>query len=100
MRGIAKFPIVNYFSEKSEVATGASWGRFFSKTPKKPAEGIWGPGLDWVDSSKVNTQGEFANELGFLWKDDLPFEWINGDFAGESSYELADLYRNQLRDGI
>jgi len=55
-----------------------------------------GGGVAWVDRSRAG----HGWELAFRWQDGFGFELINGDFAGESCLELADLYRVALREGL
>jgi len=40
------------------------------------------------------------NELSFWWKDDIPFEIINGDFLGPNPPTVFSLYANMLREGL
>lgn len=97
---IAKFPIVNYFSKQNSIL------RFLRK---RPFSGIqrklglyrydYGPGLDWVDSSKVFVKDGQRSELGFIWEDSFEFESINNDYA-DSGWELAELYRIGLEQGL
>jgi hypothetical protein len=40
---------------------------------------------NWIDH-KLASHGE--HELGVLWENDLPFEYLNGDYAGRSINEM------------
>jgi len=34
------------------------------------------------------------------WDGDFSFSFINNDYAGDNYLELANLYRNELKDGL
>lgn len=107
LRIIAKFPVVNYFQKKysflhkiiNKIARYPQV-KLNSLRIKHRLHGInFIPviqGLDWLDPSLVGG----SNELGFIWVDDFKFEFINNDFAGFNIYETANLYVNELREGL
>ena len=98
---IVKLPIVNYFSKRKSIIHFMDSNRVFSKIRDKIGlTPPGGPGLEWVDSTKVYRRDGLLSELSFRWENDFPFEYIHGDYAGNSVYELADLYRVSLMDGI
>lgn len=58
--------------------------------------GPGGSGVKWINKKKVS--GEF--ELGFIWETSFEYEFINNDYAGDTLFELARLYREELKHGI
>ncbi len=100
LAALAKLPVVEYFNSRRRP-----WRKLLHLVGRWPlaarAErrlGVFpaGPGVDWVDRSRAG----HGWELAFRWRDDFAFDLINGDFAGTSCLELADLYRHELRAGL
>lgn len=70
-------------------------------TAKWPATGAFrNTPPAWWDGSKVSP-GTY--ELGFLWEESFPYEFIRDDFAGQASAGwrgIIQMYRDELKDGL
>lgn len=97
LKAIAKMPIVNYWAP---IFT------FFRKLctisllrQKLDILGYFWPAmpdLPWLDTKK----GRESRELGFIFEGGFDWQYINGDFAGTSYKELANLYMHELKSGL
>ncbi len=94
---VAKFPVTSYFSSSNTAWQFILSQPLFKKILDKFFP-LWpgGRALDWVEPNLAKG----SNELGILFDGNLSFSYLNGDFAGQSYLELAELYRKNLRNGI
>ena len=97
LRAIAKMPIVQYFSNTNRfyhrLCTIPSFRRLLNFAHFVPA--IDGR-LKWVDPKLCAGNCELA----FIWQEDFEFSFLNKDFAGKNSCELAVLYLQGLSEGL
>ena len=97
---VAKLPVVEYFNSRRRPLRKLLHllGRWPLLAKAERRLGVFpaGPGVDWVDRRRAGHHWELA----FRWRDGFVFEPINGDYAGASCLELADLYREALREGL
>jgi len=98
LKAIAKMPVVQYFSKSNswyhKICSIALVRRVLQ------LRGGFAPAIDgrltWIDPAL--SAGDC--ELAFIWQDDFKFSYINNDFAGLSTYELANLYLQDLSHGL
>jgi len=97
---LAKMPVLGYFNNRYRPLLKLIHlvGRWTLMAKVERRLGIFPGGgtVDWVDKSLVGHH----TELGVWWNESLPLEAILDDYSGETCLELADLYREQLRDGV
>lgn len=100
LAAVAKLPVVEYFNSRRrplrKLLHAVGRWRLAAKAERRLGVFPAGGGVGWVDRGRAG----HGWELGFRWRDGFAFELINGDFAGESCLELADLYRVALREGL
>jgi hypothetical protein len=100
MLALAKMPVLGYFNNRLRPMLKLIhfFGRWTIMAKVERRLGIFPGGgtVDWVDKSLVGHH----TELGVWWDESLPIEAILDDYSGETCLELADLYRDQLRNGI
>jgi hypothetical protein len=91
LRVVAKFPLASYFSPRNDIVLRlrALLGG------KGPHMRDAGP-LRW----RNHALGGPENELAFIWKGELNFRAINGDYSGATTHELARMYREDLAAGL
>jgi hypothetical protein len=98
LRLLPKLPLTGYFSPSNYLAHLISkldskiLSRAFLQFKRGPAL----PSIEWIQRGKVKS----GFELGFIWKDDFDFEFVNGDYPGDNVFEAARLYTGELRKGI
>ena len=96
---IAKFPLASRFSPRRRLSAKIKASPF-AKTLRRlrhtgPRLSDLGP-LPWWDKSRA---GRY-NELAFIWSGELSFTVINGDYAGDTMFDLGRLYCQELADGL
>jgi hypothetical protein len=96
---IAKWPFASFFSPRKRTMASfraSSFGRAWRRLAgRRDGLSAIGP-LPWWRADLAGPE----NELAFIWKGQLAFEEINGDYAGASPFELALLYRDALVEGL
>lgn len=98
LRAIAKMPVVNFFARRS------LWYHWACSLPllrrlirhKRYLVPVVDGRLRWLNPELAG--GGF--ELAFIWEKDFKFSFINDDFAGVSTDELASLYIQGLARGL
>jgi hypothetical protein len=97
---VAKLPVVEYFNSRRRPLRKLLHllGRspLLAKAERRLGVFPAGPGVDWVDRRRAG----HGWELAFRWRDGFRFDLVNGDYAGASCLELADLYREAMREGL
>lgn len=98
LRIVAKMPIANYFIKSNCLIhkLGKIKIDLIAEILKKFYRGPGGPGIEWINKKKVS--GEL--ELGFIWETSFDYEFINNDYAGDTMFEAAKLYREKLKEGL
>jgi hypothetical protein len=98
LKAIAKMPIVQFFSQRNRLyhllcsIPGVARVLKFRKGSVPALDGR----LKWIDP-KIS-RGDC--ELAFIWQEGFPFSFINNDFAGLNTSELARLYLDDLSHGL
>lgn len=100
MVAVGKFPVVQYFNNRFRPLLKLVHfvGRWTIMAKIERRLGIFPGGgrPTWIDKSLVGHD----TELAVWWDDDLPLEVLHDDYSGETCLAAADLYRDDLRDGI
>lgn len=100
MMALAKLPVVGYFNNRLRpILKILHWvGRPLIMAKIHRRLGIFpgGGAIFWVDRQLVGHD----KELAVWWDHQLPIAALMDDYSGETCLELADLYREGLRDGI
>lgn len=96
---IAKLPLTNYFIKSNRLIhkIGKINSDLIATILKKkflrcPAVS----GIEWIQKKKIS--GDF--ELGFIWEANFDYEFAHYDYLGNNMFEIAQFYRNQLKDGL
>jgi hypothetical protein len=98
LKAIAKMPVVQFFSKKNSFyhqlcsIPGVARVLRFRKGLVPAIDGR----LKWIDP-KIS-RGDC--ELAFIWQEEFKFSFINNDFAGLNTIELAQLYLYDLSHGL
>jgi hypothetical protein len=100
---LAKWPILGYFLPSHRLMHLIGRLPRMSRFKTLLSRSVNGPGLEWVDARKARqlvNGGQNRAELGLVWRDGLAYQLINGDYSGQYAPTMADLYREDLREGI
>ena len=97
---LAKMPVLGYFNNRYRPVLKLIhfFGRslLLAKVERRLGIVPGGGTARWIDKDLVGHD----TELGVWWSHDLPIQAVLDDYSGETCLELADLYRDQLREGI
>ncbi|MFQ5526282.1 MAG: hypothetical protein ACE5GX_08470 [Thermoanaerobaculia bacterium] len=100
MVGVGKMPIVGYFNNRFRPVLKLIhlFGRWIIGAKIERRLGIFPGGgrPTWIDKSLVGHD----KELAVWWDEELPLEPLADDYSGETCLQLADLYRDSIRDGL
>lgn len=99
LRVIAKWPFASYFSPRrraiNSLKASAIASAYRRLRGREPGLSSLGP-LPWWRHDLAGPN----NELAFAWRGSIDFDSINADYAGESVYTLARIYRDELATGL
>lgn len=93
---VAKMPVTNYFIKSNWFAHLLGKIKLIDQIQCRLNRKPGGPGIEWIKKTKVS--GKY--ELGFIWTEGFDYRFINNDYAGDNIYEAAQLYREQLEEGL
>jgi hypothetical protein len=98
LRIVPKLPITNYFIKSNYIIhmLGKIKIDMIAEILKKIHRGPGGSNIEWINKKKVS--GDF--ELGFIWEKSFDYEFLNNDYAGDTLFEGAKLYREKLKEGL
>jgi hypothetical protein len=101
LRMIAKLPLACFFKPRRRLLA-----RISSSAPFRAVNRLWTRNrrvglsdvgyLPWWRSDRAGR----GDELAFIWTGALQYRPINNDYPGDSIYDLARLYRDELAQGL
>lgn len=96
LRAFPKFPVTVCFTSMRSLIGKIMCTPFLRKVACKLKIMPLPKKLSWVKRELSNRK----YELSVMFEGNLPFEYINGDFAGENMEKLVAIYQDRLGEGL